>query len=265
MIDNYPEGESEDCLAPNHPQQPELGRRALPFTRELWIERDDFAETPPKGYFRLSPGAEVRLRYALHRPLHGRREGCRRQRDAWSTARTTRRRAAARRAPMRARSRATSTGCRPRTRCRRKCGCTIGCFACRFRARAPAAESIEHDGARSPRRAHADRAGRRGRRSGATTASAITSTTSTRRRSASSRPSSSRRSRKPLPEDRFQFERHGYFVADLVDHRAGPAGVQPHGDAAGFLEQQARLNARCRSVPNRVRAAARPCVARFRR
>ena len=67
VIDNYPEGQSEDCFAPNHPQQPELGQRALPFTRELWIERDDFTETPPKGYFRLAPGAEVRLRYALHR------------------------------------------------------------------------------------------------------------------------------------------------------------------------------------------------------
>jgi glutaminyl-tRNA synthetase len=63
VIDNYPEGPSEDCLAPNHPQQPELGRRALPLTRELWIERDDYTEVPPKGYFRLTPGAEVRLRY----------------------------------------------------------------------------------------------------------------------------------------------------------------------------------------------------------
>ena len=63
MIENYPEGASEECAAPNHPQQPELGRRVLPFARELWIERDDFAELPPKGYFRLSPGAEVRLRY----------------------------------------------------------------------------------------------------------------------------------------------------------------------------------------------------------
>jgi glutaminyl-tRNA synthetase len=53
IIDNYPEGAEEECHAPNHPQKPELGRRALPLTRELWIERDDFAETPPKGYFRL--------------------------------------------------------------------------------------------------------------------------------------------------------------------------------------------------------------------
>ncbi len=64
VIDNYPEGADEDCEAPNHPQKPELGRRALPFSRELWIERDDFEEHPPKGYFRLSPGAEARLRYA---------------------------------------------------------------------------------------------------------------------------------------------------------------------------------------------------------
>ena len=63
VIDNYPEGQSEDCFAPNHPQRPELGKRALPLTRELWIERDDYTEAPPKGYFRLTPGAEVRLRY----------------------------------------------------------------------------------------------------------------------------------------------------------------------------------------------------------
>jgi glutaminyl-tRNA synthetase len=63
VIDNFPADHAEDCLAPNHPQQPEQGRRVLPLTRELWIERDDYAEVPPKGYFRLSPGAEVRLRY----------------------------------------------------------------------------------------------------------------------------------------------------------------------------------------------------------
>jgi glutaminyl-tRNA synthetase len=63
VIDNYPDDGVEDCFAPNHPQHPELGRRALPLTRELWMERDDFQEHPPQGYFRLSPGAEVRLRY----------------------------------------------------------------------------------------------------------------------------------------------------------------------------------------------------------
>ncbi len=64
VIVNYPEEREETCRAPNHPQKPELGTRELPFCRELWIERDDFMEHPPKGFFRLSPGAEVRLRYA---------------------------------------------------------------------------------------------------------------------------------------------------------------------------------------------------------
>ena len=63
VIDNYPEEAHEECLAPNHPQRPELGKRALPLARELWIERDDYQEHPPKGYFRLTPGAEVRLRF----------------------------------------------------------------------------------------------------------------------------------------------------------------------------------------------------------
>src|SRR5207237_9550040 len=49
---------------PNRPQRPGLGRRALPCSRELWVERDDFSEHRPKGYFRLAPCAEVRLRYA---------------------------------------------------------------------------------------------------------------------------------------------------------------------------------------------------------
>ncbi len=65
IIDNYSEGQSEDCFAPNHPQRPELGKRAVPFSKELWIEREDFAETPPKGYFRLFPGNAVRLRYGF--------------------------------------------------------------------------------------------------------------------------------------------------------------------------------------------------------
>ena len=63
VIDNYPAGQEEECFAPNHPQKPELGKRPIPFTRELWIEREDFSENPPKGYFRLFPGNSVRLRY----------------------------------------------------------------------------------------------------------------------------------------------------------------------------------------------------------
>ncbi|HTS22725.1 MAG TPA: glutamine--tRNA ligase/YqeY domain fusion protein [Casimicrobiaceae bacterium] len=64
VIDNYPADAEEDCLAPNHPQKPEAGHRTLKLARELWIEREDYEESPPKGYFRLAPGAEVRLRYA---------------------------------------------------------------------------------------------------------------------------------------------------------------------------------------------------------
>jgi glutaminyl-tRNA synthetase len=63
VIDNYPADAEEACHAPNHPQRPELGKRAAPLTRELWIGREDFSETPPKGYFRLFPGNHVRLRY----------------------------------------------------------------------------------------------------------------------------------------------------------------------------------------------------------
>ena len=65
IIDNYPVGKSETCEAPNHPQKPEWGKRHVPFSRELWIEREDFQEQPPKGYFRLFPGNEVRLRYGF--------------------------------------------------------------------------------------------------------------------------------------------------------------------------------------------------------
>jgi glutaminyl-tRNA synthetase len=62
-IDNYPDGKVEFAEVPNHPQKPDWGRRQVPFSRELWIEREDFMETPAKGYFRLFPGNKVRLRY----------------------------------------------------------------------------------------------------------------------------------------------------------------------------------------------------------
>jgi glutaminyl-tRNA synthetase len=64
VIDNYPENAEEECLAPNHPQKPEWGSRTILLTKTIYIERSDFMENPPKGYFRLSPGSEVRLRYA---------------------------------------------------------------------------------------------------------------------------------------------------------------------------------------------------------
>jgi glutaminyl-tRNA synthetase len=64
VIVNYPEDMAEEFDAANHPNQPEMGSRKVPFSRVAYIERDDFMEEPPKGYFRLSPGREVRLRYA---------------------------------------------------------------------------------------------------------------------------------------------------------------------------------------------------------
>ena len=63
-IENYPEGQSEEVEAVNHPEDPAAGTRRVRFGRELLIERDDFMENPPKKFFRLSPGTEVRLRYA---------------------------------------------------------------------------------------------------------------------------------------------------------------------------------------------------------
>jgi glutaminyl-tRNA synthetase len=64
VIENYPEGQSEEIEAINHPDDPTAGTRKIAFGRELYIEQDDFMETPPKKFFRLSPGREVRLRYA---------------------------------------------------------------------------------------------------------------------------------------------------------------------------------------------------------
>src|SRR5476649_1398229 len=64
VIENYPEGQVEEIEAINHPDDPAAGTRRVAFGRELYIERDDFMENPPKKFFRLSPGMEVRLRYA---------------------------------------------------------------------------------------------------------------------------------------------------------------------------------------------------------
>ncbi|MCH9799019.1 MAG: glutamine--tRNA ligase/YqeY domain fusion protein [Betaproteobacteria bacterium] len=63
VIDNYPEGESEDCFAPNHPLKEELGKRVVKLSKALWIEREDFMEVPVEKYFRLYPDNMVRLRY----------------------------------------------------------------------------------------------------------------------------------------------------------------------------------------------------------
>jgi len=64
VIENFPEGHVEELTAVNHPDNPDAGTRTLRFGREIFVEREDFMETPPKKFYRLSPGKEVRLRYA---------------------------------------------------------------------------------------------------------------------------------------------------------------------------------------------------------
>jgi glutaminyl-tRNA synthetase len=65
VIENYPEGQEEMCEIANHPQKPEMGTRQVPFSGELWIERDDYQEVPVKGFFRMFPGNTVRLRHGF--------------------------------------------------------------------------------------------------------------------------------------------------------------------------------------------------------
>lgn len=66
VLTNYPENQVEEFSAENNPEDATAGTRLIPFTRTLWIEQDDFCEAPPKGYFRLSPGKEVRLKHAYY-------------------------------------------------------------------------------------------------------------------------------------------------------------------------------------------------------
>ncbi len=75
VIENYPEGKEELMDVPNHPQKDPWGKRQVPFSRELWIEREDFQEKPEKGYFRLFPGNEVRLRYGYVVKCIGMKDG----------------------------------------------------------------------------------------------------------------------------------------------------------------------------------------------
>lgn len=66
IIDNYPEGQVEEFDAEINPEKPELGTRKVPFSKVIYIEQDDFAENPPKGFFRLAPGREIRLKHAYY-------------------------------------------------------------------------------------------------------------------------------------------------------------------------------------------------------
>ena len=75
ILDNYPQGKEEFLELPNHPQQPAAGKREVPFSGELWIEREDYQENPEKGYFRLFPGNEVRLRFGYVIKVVGMEDG----------------------------------------------------------------------------------------------------------------------------------------------------------------------------------------------
>ena len=126
VITNWPEGQVETLEVVNNPEDAAAGTRAVEFSGELWIERDDFMEEPPPKFFRLAPGREVRLRNAYFvtcqevvkdeagarrgAALHVRPGDARRRRARW------------RGVPRRR-----STGCRPRTPCRPRCACTTTC------------------------------------------------------------------------------------------------------------------------------------------
>ena len=120
----------------NNPENPSAGTRKVPFCRVLYIERDDFRENPPKKFFRLAPGREVRLRNAYFITCNDVVKDQRPARSSSCDARTIRPRAAATR-PTAARSRPRCTGFRPRTLSRRKSGFTI--VSSTRRCRVPAA------------------------------------------------------------------------------------------------------------------------------
>ena len=74
IITNYPEGQVEELEAINNPEDPEAGSHTIEFSRELWMEREDFMEDAPKKYFRMTPGQEVRLKKRLYRKMYGLQE-----------------------------------------------------------------------------------------------------------------------------------------------------------------------------------------------
>ena len=81
VIENWPEGQTETLDAVNNPEDASAGTRRVTFGREIFVEREDFMENPPRKFFRLAPGREVRLRYALLRDLPRGGEGCGRRGD----------------------------------------------------------------------------------------------------------------------------------------------------------------------------------------
>ena len=189
VITNYPEGQVEELEAANHPQKPEMGTRKVPFSRELYIEPDDFMEDAPKKFFRLAPGREVRLRYAY-----------------FITCTEVVKDAAGNVTELRCTyDPATRGGNAPDGR---KVKGTIHWVS------APQRRQRRGAAVRPPvQDRESGRCARRAKRS---------STTSIPTRSKSSAtPSSNRRSPTPSPGQHFQFERLGYFFTDPVDSKPG--------------------------------------------
>ncbi|NLD69245.1 MAG: glutamine--tRNA ligase/YqeY domain fusion protein [Limnobacter sp.] len=186
IIDNWPVGLEDECEAPVHPKQPERGKRRFPIGGELWIEREDFAEEPPKGFFRLYPGNRVRLRYGYVIEC----TGCDKDADGRVTA-------------VHANYLPDSKSGTPGADVYKVKGnlhwvsaahaleAEVRLFDRLYREAQPEAEGRDHKDAMNPDSKRVVRAMLEPTLAGA------------------------------LPEDRFQFERHGYFVADRVDSKPG--------------------------------------------
>ena len=198
------EAHREACHAPVHPQRPELGERAFALGPRLWIERDDFAEVPAKGFFRLFPGNRVRLKYGYVIECSGCEKDAAGRVTAVLATRRARHARAARPAPTRSRSRARSPGSAPTTRPRPRCGSTTACSP--KRSPTPAA--------RTSRRASIPNSLR-----------VVTGYVEAGLANAAA-------------EQRFQIERHGYFVTERVDHAPGRPVLQPDRAAARHLDFQ---------------------------
>ena len=132
VIDNFPDDEVRTLDAPLHPEDPAQGTRKLPFSRVVYVDRDDFREDPPKDWFRLAPGREVRLRYAcLVRCTSVIKDAAGEVTELRAPGTPDR---GAATPPTGARCAARCTGCRRRTPSRRRCASTIACSRPRTRA-----------------------------------------------------------------------------------------------------------------------------------